>query len=166
MVPLDGEPVELSLLDLRKLESLPSVAFRRYAILGNSSQTANAQRHNEIAEKLTVLRNYNRQLQAAGESVVAALPTSVEEAVDQGYVEAKVIYGLFGDRFNDQSALSKYLDHADRRDRIRSFKPTRNRRMVHAADFLTELFADDEAELRADCKRHGEKPPRRNKTGK
>ena len=166
MVPLDGEPIALSLQDLRKLESLPSIAFRRYAIFGNASQIADAQRHNEIAEKLIMLRDYNRQLQEAGESDITAPPTSVEEALKQGYVESKVIYGLFGHRFNDQSALSKYLDHADRRGRIRSYKPKDNRRMIHAAEFLKVLFAEDEAEMKADCKHHGEKPPRRNKTGK
>ena len=161
----NGEPYRLSRGDFEKLDAFLPERFSRYMDLSRMSDPK-IERYNSVMSQLMTLRNYNRTLHAAGESSTDDPPKSVEEAVKQGYVEAKVIYGLFGNRFINQSALTKYLDHADRRDRIRRFKPKGNRRMVHAADFLTVLFAEDEAELKADCKRHDEKPPRRNKTGK
>lgn len=166
LLSADGEPYPLSRDDFEKLDAfIPQGLSRRIPL----SQFANAQgldRYDIVKGQLSILHKYNQNRHAAPEIDHDEPPKDVEQALKKGYIESKVITSLFPDRFSSASALTKYLDHPDRRVRIRTFKPKGNRRMVHAADFLQVSFGEYEAEQKAALKRHGEKPPRRNKTRK
>lgn len=166
LIPPTGEPTRLNDDDYLKLDSLLPNPVRRFWCTPNSPHCAAIDRYNRQIQQLAAIRDYNRKLREQERSVsISDLPKTAEEAEAQGYVEAKVIIALFPSTFTSSSALTKYLDSEEHKDTIRCFKPSLNRRLVHAADVLKSLFLDHEAEQVAVAKVQGDKKQRRNKPG-
>lgn len=163
MLSSGGEPVRLSDDDFVKLDSFVPKPFQRFVVFPNSPEAKEIERYNTLVTRLVVLRDYNRKLRENGRpSEGNQAPRTSEEALAQGYVQAKVIVALFPDHFSSASALTKYLDNVKRQKLIRCFKETSNRRWVHSGDVLNTLYGEYVAAQKAFAKGHELKRPRGN----
>jgi hypothetical protein len=167
LIPSGGELIRLSEEDYLRMDAFLDSNPRRYMVIPGSPSAAAAENFNRILLQLIPLREYNRKLRenapAAQAPAPILSPTTIEEAVSLGYVDCKVILTAMHFEFASQSALTKYLNE---HDSIRGFKPGPMRRMVHAADFLRTFYEERVAEQKGLAKSRGDKPDRRNKTGK
>lgn len=170
LVPANGEPIRISDEDYLKLKAYLPKKPGRHMTLNRLSQSEQERydRYNDVRATLWILIDFNRgvrEQEAASRQNApqTATPTTVEEALAQGYVDCKVIHALFPDRFGNPSKLTQYLDDPGRQDRIRQFKPSQNRRLVCAADLLNVLFSEHELLEAARSHAEGGSPPRRNK---
>jgi hypothetical protein len=146
------------------LESFLPGSQRRVVTVPGSPNASAAERYNNLMGQLIILRDYNRKLRENAVPIGVLPPTTLEAAIAQGFVESKVILELLEAHFRNSSSLSKYLKAHEKS--IRQFRPSNNRRMVCAADFLNTLFEEKQAEDDARSKVVGEEKRRRNKTGK
>jgi hypothetical protein len=166
LIPPAGELIGLSDEEFLKLDSYLGEKPQYVMEIPEHPEVRERKQFNVNLKQLVALRTYNRKIREQERSVsISDLPKTAEEAEAQGYVEAKVIIALFPSTFTSSSALTKYLDSEEHKDTIRCFKPSLNRRLVHAADVLKSLFLDHEAEQVAVAKVQGDKKQRRNKPG-
>jgi hypothetical protein len=69
-------------------------------------------------------------------------PQSRDDAIDKGYVSANDVLNSLTDRFDSHGRLKSYLE---RHPSIRTFKPSDNRKMIHAGDLIRELASEKDS---------------------
>jgi hypothetical protein len=120
-------------LDLRRIRQDPDgVAREREA----QAWMRRLLKYNELVREH---RRAERDTATATTPGLDAQPQNCEQAEQLGYVSCQHVLDAMSERFGDNAALSRFLKRCPQ---IRTYKPGKNRKMVHAGDLIRQLASE------------------------
>ncbi len=120
-------------LDLRRIRQDPDGAAREREA---QAWMRRLLKYNELVREH---RRAERDTATATTPALDGQPQNCEQAEQMGYVSCQHVLDAMPERFGDNAALTRFLKRCPQ---VRTYKPGRNRKMVHAGDLIRQVASE------------------------